>query len=197
MKAGRLTGRIRLTGATSYEPLSDFLLENRGGVDKNRRIVSHSEAEEAIGRLAVSISAGQKLQREVCRLQLLTYRSILSTASQNRERTPDSYWVFFPAMPFDRSQNTSVSRQYRAFAPAGMPLRRRRHRGFRQSRLPPTSFLSQGHGQCKSFVPAVSKLLDEEARVHVSPAPSGILALRARAPAHPVATRAGSRASSA
>ncbi|WP_296062745.1 hypothetical protein, partial [uncultured Ellagibacter sp.] len=65
------------------------------------RYVSRSEAEEAIGGLTGRISAGQKLHHKVFRLQLLTYRPILSTASQNRERTPDSNRPFLPAMLFD------------------------------------------------------------------------------------------------
>ena len=64
-----------------------LLIENRGGVDKNSRYVSHSDVEEAIGGLAVDISPGQIYRKKVSLPILLTYRLILSTASHSRERT--------------------------------------------------------------------------------------------------------------
>lgn len=64
-----------------------LLPENRGGVDKISRYVSHSDVEEAIGGLAVDISPGQIFRKKVSLPILLTYRLILSTASHSRERT--------------------------------------------------------------------------------------------------------------
>lgn len=64
-----------------------LLIENRGGVDKISRYVSHSDVEEAIGGLAVDISPGQNFRKKVSLPILLTYRLILSTASHSRERT--------------------------------------------------------------------------------------------------------------
>ena len=64
-----------------------LLIENRGGVDKISRYVSRSDAEEAIGGLAVDISPGQIFRKKVSLPILLTYRLILSTATHSRERT--------------------------------------------------------------------------------------------------------------
>lgn len=64
-----------------------LLIENRGGVDKISRYVSHSDAEEAIGGLAVDLSPGQIFRKKVNLPILLTYRLILSTESHCRERT--------------------------------------------------------------------------------------------------------------
>lgn len=48
-------------------------------VDRNRRYVSHPEAEERMGELAARVPPGQKNRHQVTLVQLLTYRRLLST----------------------------------------------------------------------------------------------------------------------
>lgn len=65
---------------------SKLLSRIREVVDRNRRYVSHSKANEGICELAPRVFPGQKFQHKVFRMQLLTYRRFLSTTSRFRDK---------------------------------------------------------------------------------------------------------------
>ena len=66
---------------------SKLLSRIREVADKNRRYVSHSKANEGICELAPRVFPGQKFQHKVFRMQLLTYRRLLSATSRFRDKS--------------------------------------------------------------------------------------------------------------
>ena len=65
---------------------SKLLSQIREVVDRNRRYVSHSKANEGICELAPRVFPVQKIQHKVSLVQLLTYRWFLSTTSRFRDK---------------------------------------------------------------------------------------------------------------
>ena len=72
-------------------------------MDRNRRYVSLSKVKKGICELASRIFPVQKFQHKIFRMQLLTYRKILSTTEPFREnsgtgpndfQTTDAMWLF-------------------------------------------------------------------------------------------------------
>lgn len=144
-----------------------LLPENRGGVDKISRYVSRSDVEEAIGGLAVDISPGQIFRKKVSLPMLLTYRLILSTATHSRERT--------------NKVRSGQSRQLCYLTGRGPQVQPAQRISTAMQPLPASKVSGAGGGSGQ----------------RKSPAPPRASLRYTLTPAHPEATRAESRASSA